>query len=73
MVTSASLDYNDRLIPAEGVLSLDPTPFYQLFEGLVYFTITRQDIGYVVHVVSQFMAASRSSQHAATLHILRYV
>jgi len=41
---------------------------------LVYLTITRPDIAYVVHVVSQFVPLYRTTVHwAAVLRILRYL
>lgn len=39
----------------------------------VYLTITWPDIAYVVHVVSQFVCAPRSTHWAALLRILHYV
>ena len=40
---------------------------------LIYLTVTRPDIFYVVHVVSHFMAAPRSPHYAAVIRILRYL
>jgi hypothetical protein len=40
---------------------------------LVYLTITRPDIAYVVHVVSQFVASPTTVHWAAVLRILRYL
>ncbi|KAG9442993.1 hypothetical protein H6P81_018847 [Aristolochia fimbriata] len=51
----------------------DPTLYRQLVDGLLYLSITRPDISYVVNVVSQFMAAPRSIHYAAVIRILRYV
>uniref|UniRef100_A0A2N9H4U3 Retrovirus-related Pol polyprotein from transposon TNT 1-94-like beta-barrel domain-containing protein n=1 Tax=Fagus sylvatica TaxID=28930 RepID=A0A2N9H4U3_FAGSY len=39
----------------------------QLVGSLVYLTVTRPDISYAVHIVSQFMAAPRSLHYAAVL------
>ncbi|GKV14899.1 hypothetical protein SLEP1_g25702 [Rubroshorea leprosula] len=41
--------------------------------NLVYLTTTCPDIAYAVHIVSQFMAAPRSTHYAAVLRIIRYV
>uniref|UniRef100_A0A2N9IAW0 Reverse transcriptase Ty1/copia-type domain-containing protein n=1 Tax=Fagus sylvatica TaxID=28930 RepID=A0A2N9IAW0_FAGSY len=41
--------------------------------SLVYLTVTRPDISYAVHIVSQFMAAPRSLHYAAVLRILQYL
>jgi hypothetical protein len=51
----------------------DPTLYRQLVGGLIYLTITRLDISYAVHVVSQFMTSPRTVHFAAVLRILRYV
>uniref|UniRef100_A0A2N9J561 Integrase catalytic domain-containing protein n=1 Tax=Fagus sylvatica TaxID=28930 RepID=A0A2N9J561_FAGSY len=50
------------------ILSLE-----QLVGSLVYLTVTRPDISYAVHIVSQFMAAPRSLHYAVVLRILRYL
>jgi hypothetical protein len=39
----------------------------------VYLTVTRLDITHVVHLVSQFLAASHSTHYVAVIHILRYI
>ncbi|GAV79770.1 hypothetical protein CFOL_v3_23233 [Cephalotus follicularis] len=40
---------------------------------LIYLTVTRPDITYVVHLVSQFMSAPRTTHFSAVLRILRYI
>uniref|UniRef100_A0A2N9J5L1 Uncharacterized protein n=1 Tax=Fagus sylvatica TaxID=28930 RepID=A0A2N9J5L1_FAGSY len=47
--------------------------FYLTQANLVYLTVTRPDISYAVHQVSQFMSAPRSTHYAAVLRILRYL
>ncbi|GAV82123.1 hypothetical protein CFOL_v3_25576, partial [Cephalotus follicularis] len=39
----------------------------------IYLTVTRPDITYVVHLVSQFMSAPRTTHFSAVLRILRYI
>ncbi|XP_039135751.1 secreted RxLR effector protein 161-like [Dioscorea cayenensis subsp. rotundata] len=51
----------------------DPTRYCALVGALVYLTITRSDIAYVVHVLSQFVSAPRSTHYAALLRVLRYL
>ena len=41
--------------------------------SLIYLTITRPDLTYVVHLISQFMSAPRSTHYAAVLRILWYI
>ncbi|RVW20344.1 Retrovirus-related Pol polyprotein from transposon RE1 [Vitis vinifera] len=45
----------------------------QLTLHLVYLTVTRPDISYAVHQVSQYLSAPRSTHYAAVLRILRYL
>jgi hypothetical protein len=51
----------------------DPTLYRHLVGSLVYLTVARPDISYVVHQVSQFMAAPRSPHFSAVLRILHYL
>uniref|UniRef100_A0A2N9HLK9 Uncharacterized protein n=1 Tax=Fagus sylvatica TaxID=28930 RepID=A0A2N9HLK9_FAGSY len=46
--------------------------FYLTQANLVYLTVTRPNISYAVHQVSQFMSAPRSTHYVAVLRILRY-
>ncbi|KAJ9537493.1 hypothetical protein OSB04_030226 [Centaurea solstitialis] len=72
-VASTPLEYNLHLTPSAGTPLQDPTRYRQLVGSLVYLTVTRPDIAYAVHTVSQFMAAPRSDHYAAVLRILRYL
>jgi hypothetical protein len=44
-----------------------------LVGSLIYLTVTRPDLAYAVHLVSQFMSAPHSTHYAAVLRILRYI
>ncbi|KAJ9546887.1 hypothetical protein OSB04_019430 [Centaurea solstitialis] len=72
-VASTPLEHNLHLTPSAGTPLQDPTRYRQLVGYLVYLTITRPDIAYAVHTVSQFMAAPRFDNYAALLRILRYL
>ncbi|KAG9447270.1 hypothetical protein H6P81_013398 [Aristolochia fimbriata] len=72
-VCDSPMELNAKFCPADGELLSDPTLYRQLVGGLLYLTISRPDISYAVHVVSQFMSAPRSVHYAAVLHILRYI
>ena len=51
----------------------NPSLYGRLVGSLVYLTVTRPDISYVVHQVSQYLFAPRSTHYAAVLRILRYL
>ncbi|KAI3703060.1 hypothetical protein L6452_28815 [Arctium lappa] len=70
---STPLEHNLHLAPNVGPPLRDPTLYRQLVGSLVYLTVTRPDIAYVVHTVSQFMSAPCSDHYAAVLLILRYL
>ncbi|KAA0036637.1 putative mitochondrial protein [Cucumis melo var. makuwa] len=71
--SSTPLDPNVHLTPFDGVLLDDPTLYRQLVRSLIYLTVTRPDIAYAVHIVSQFMAAPRTIHFTAVFRILRYI
>ncbi|KAM7513703.1 hypothetical protein LguiA_003286 [Lonicera macranthoides] len=70
---STPLDTNVRLTSFDGTPLSDGTLYRQLVGSLVYLTVTRPDIAYAVHVVSQFMAAPCSTHFDAVIRILRYL
>ncbi|KAA0048580.1 putative mitochondrial protein [Cucumis melo var. makuwa] len=70
---SKPLDPNVHLTPYDGVPLEDVTLYRQLVGSLIYLTVTRPDIAYVVHIISQFMAAPRTIHFTVVLRILRYV
>ncbi|XP_057981225.1 uncharacterized protein LOC131166665 [Malania oleifera] len=72
-ITDSPLEPNIKLHPIDGELLPDVTRYQQLIGSLIYFTVTRPDIAYVVHLVSQFLSAPRSVHYVAILRILRYV
>ena len=51
----------------------DPTLYRTIVGRLVYLTITRFDIAYVVHVVSQFVTSPTKVHWAVVLRILQYL
>ncbi|KAJ9545541.1 hypothetical protein OSB04_025248 [Centaurea solstitialis] len=63
-VASTPLENNLHLAPNAGPPQWDPTLYRQLVGSLIYLTVTRPDITYVVHVVSQFMLAPCSDHYA---------
>jgi len=52
---------------------VDPTPFRRLLGRLIYLTHTRLDITFVVHHLNQFIVASTTLHHQASMRILHYL
>ncbi|PNY10972.1 gag-pol polyprotein [Trifolium pratense] len=72
-VEDSSLELNVIYAPSDGVPLSDPTLYHTLVGSLVYLTITRPDIAYAVHVISQFVVSPTTVHWAAVLRILRYL
>ena len=66
-IVDTPIEYNNRLNTHDGEPLLDATLYRQLVGSLVYLTVTRPDISYAVHIVSQFMAAPWSLHYATVL------
>ena len=62
-----------HLHPGEGEPLADPTRYRHLVGSLVYLGITRPDISYVVHILSQFVSAPTQLHYSHLLRVLRYL
>ena len=69
-IVDTPIEYNCCLNSHDGESLSNATLYKQLVGSLIYLTITRLDISYAAHVVSQFMAALRFPHYAAVLRIL---
>ncbi|WKA10719.1 hypothetical protein VitviT2T_028279 [Vitis vinifera] len=67
------VELNAHLTPLGGKPLSNPSLYRRLVGSLVYLTVTRPDISYAVHQVSQYLSAPRSTHYAAVLRILRYL
>ena len=67
------VELNAHLTPSQGKPLSSPSLYRRLVGSLVYLTVTRPDISYAVHQVSQYLSAPRSTHYAAILRILRYL
>ncbi len=70
---SIPMEQNVKLNAYEGDLSEDITMYRHIVGGLIYMTITRPDLSYVVGVVSQFMQTPRKPHLDVMKRILRYI
>ncbi|XP_019225685.1 PREDICTED: uncharacterized protein LOC109207251 [Nicotiana attenuata] len=57
----------------DDIILEDRSLFQRLAGKLLYLTITRPDIAYVVQSLSQFMHAPKKSHYEAALHVVRYI
>ena len=67
------VELNVHLTTLEGKPFSNPSLYRCLVDSLVYLTVARSDISYVVHQVSQYLSALRSTHYATVLHILQYL
>uniref|UniRef100_A0ACD6AH16 Uncharacterized protein n=1 Tax=Avena sativa TaxID=4498 RepID=A0ACD6AH16_AVESA len=51
----------------------DPTRYRHLVGSLVYLAVTRPDISYPVHIMSQFVSAPTSVHYSHLVRVLRYL
>ena len=58
---------------SNGLSLTDPTLYHTIVGSLVYLTITRPDIAYIVHVISQFVASPTIVHWTTVLRILQYL
>ena len=57
----------------DGELLADPSEYRSTVGALQYLTMTRPDLTYAVHLVSQFMHAPRTTHLSAVKRIYRYL
>jgi len=67
------MDPNMSLSHEDGELMSAPDKYRRLVGKLIYLTITRPDITYTVHVLSQFMQAPTITHYTTAFRVLRYL
>ncbi|XP_030478360.2 uncharacterized mitochondrial protein AtMg00810-like [Cannabis sativa] len=67
------IDPRIQLDDEQGEPPDDPSPHRQLIGQLLYLTLSRSDITYVVHNLSQFMLKPRTPHLQAVHHLIRYL
>ena len=67
------VELNAYLTPSSGKPLSNLFLYRQLVGSLIYLTVTCPDISYVVHQVSQYLSALRSTHYTVVLRILRYL
>ena len=72
-IVDTPIEYNCRLNSPDGESLSDAILYRQLVGSVIYLTVTRPDISYAFHIVSQFMAAPRSPHYFVILRILLHL
>ncbi|KAM2531947.1 hypothetical protein PS1_000623 [Malus domestica] len=67
------MEENLKLSPTEGPLLHNASQYRRLVRKLIYLTITRPEISYSVHILSQFMQQPRKPYLDAVHRLLRYL
>ena len=67
------LDCHLKLTPHTGDPLQNPSEYQRLMGKLIYLTVTRPDITFVVHVLSQFMHQPTTTHMQAAKKLLRYL
>lgn len=72
-VLKVPMDVHEKLTPTSGDVFLDPHPYQRLIGKLIYLRVTRPNITFAVHVLSQFMRQPTTSHLQAAVRVLRYL
>lgn len=67
------MELNIKQSQNDGVLLYNPSRYRQLLRKLVYLTVSRPDICYVVNKLSQYLASPREPHLLAAHRILQYL
>ncbi|CAM8911433.1 unnamed protein product [Rhodiola kirilowii] len=67
------MEQNHKLALAEGKDLKDGERYRRLVGRLIYLTVTRPDLAYSVHILSQFMQAPKEVHLEAALRVVRYL
>jgi hypothetical protein len=67
------MDLNVHLMATDGEPLEDPTRYHHIIGSLIYLGVTRPDISYSVHILSQFVSAPTQIYYSHLLRVLRYL
>ncbi|XP_019087633.1 PREDICTED: uncharacterized protein LOC109127425 [Camelina sativa] len=70
--SAVPIELNHHLASDKGLMH-DLAQYRRLFGRFIYLTITRPDLCYVVHILSQFMKSLRAAHWDAALRLVRYL
>ena len=67
------IEESHKLALTTGMDLDDPSCYRRLIGRLIYLTITRPELSYAVHILSQFMQNPKEAHMDAASHVLRYL
>jgi len=67
------IELNLQLRATDGKPLTDPTRYRHIVGSLVYLAVTRPDISYAVHILSQFVSSPTHVHYSHLLRVLRYL
>jgi hypothetical protein len=68
-----SMELNVHLVTTNGEPLEDPTRCRHIVGSLVYLGVTRSDISYSIHILSQFVSAPTQIHYSHIIRVLRYL
>ena len=67
------MEQNHKLLADKGPFYRDPVRFRRVVGWLVYLAITRPELSYTIHILSQVMHKPREAHWDAVVHVLKYL
>ncbi|XP_061357912.1 TMV resistance protein N-like [Gastrolobium bilobum] len=71
--SNSPIEQNLCLALDDGPVFDNPERYRRLIGKLIYLTITRPDLSYAIHILSQFMQQPKQAHFEAVVRVLRYI
>jgi hypothetical protein len=72
-IAETPMELNVHLVATDGEPLEDSTRYHHIVGSLVYLDVTRPDISYSVHILSQFVSAPTQIHYSHLFRVLRYL